>query len=168
MLRGAHYWDFLSPVHYVIILCFVCAVVFLVKLLIQARRKSLVAAYVVLIFTSLLVGWILRQVMFPGGAMDESSYRKDKYELYSLRHELWVFHDDCGHYPTTEQGLGMLYNKTSDDRCKDTVADRPMKTHIKYTSDGASYEMETTRRFTIPGLVVRATNEEEERFYIRE
>ena len=165
MLRAAHYWDFLDPFHYLVILCFLCVLAFQIRLLRRARGKIIVSLQVVLIFVSLFVGLVLRQTIFPGGGLHDPSYETMKVGMHGLRDQLSEYFDECGHYPTTEQGLGLLYNKTSDDRCKDETAERSRYSDIRYISNGKSYEMESLRKYSITGLVVRATNDEEARLY---
>lgn len=168
MLRVAHYWDLFSPIHYLIILGFVFVLAFQVKLLVRTRRKIAIAGYSVLILITLLLGFIVRQVYFPGGNMDHSRYISVKYEMRHLQDYLWKYNEECGHFPTTEQGLGVISNKQSGDRCNDKIAERVKFPELKYVSDGKKYEMETIRTYSSSGIVVRATSEEDARLYIRE
>lgn len=168
MLRVAHYWDLLTPFHYLLILGFVFVLGFLVKLLIRAKKKVAIAGYMVLILAFLFFALIVRQAIFPGGALHDPLYNSVKFELRHLQDDLWKYNKDCGQFPTTDQGLGVIFNKQSDDRCKDKIAERTRYPEIKYVSDGKTYEMETIRTYSKSGIVIRATSEEDARLYIRE
>lgn len=168
-MRVAFFWEFYEPFHFLIILIFFVLIFLLVFGLVRARKRLAKGFYVAAIIVSLSTGFVLLTAYLPGHGLDDSSYRLMKFQMTSLQQKLSGFYRECGVYPTTSQGLGVLDNIEYDSRCTDKEAEGSKYLDIKYSSDGKSYEMESIRKYArISGLLVRATSDAPAGFYIRE
>jgi hypothetical protein len=167
-VRAASNWDLLGLFHYIVVLVFFGLLIFQIIRLKRAKKKIAIFVQTILIVVTLFIGLVLRQVSFPEGSLHHPVYRFQRISMAQVQARLTMYHEECGHYPTTVQGIDMLTHKDCIDRCKESFKGQTKYTDIKYLSDGKTYEMESIRDLGFTGLLVRATNAEEARLYIRE
>ncbi|MBS1968875.1 MAG: hypothetical protein JSU04_01120 [Bdellovibrionales bacterium] len=170
-MREAIYWDLLTTFHLIVILVFLLIFgleILFIRKAFAKRKIPLMGASLFLILVTIFAALIARGSMFPGGGLYDTFYDADRFRIMNIQEHLEAHREACKSYPTSEQGLDRLTCDLKKVGCPDFVPmSSSMMENVKYKSDGQTYEIETTRDYGIPNLLIKAKNGARPRLYIR-
>ncbi len=117
---------------------------------------------------TLFLALCARAMFFPGGGLYDTNYDHDRVLASMVQQELEEYKIVHKAYPTTEQGLQALVEQPSSTESSNDHSYLKYARELKYVSDGITYEIENDHPYSIPGLVVRGTNDSPSKLFIRD
>ena len=169
-MREANFLDLWGTFHYIVAAGFLIVIFvegYFLRRLVKKRSPAGITILTIIVLGTLGFGIVLRGMFFPGGGLYDTRYDSDRVWVSMVQDDLKTYKETCNSYPTTQQGLQALVQIPPDVNCPNYKPHLKRVPDFKYVSDGATYEIESTRPYHIEGLLVRGTHEMRSRLFIK-
>jgi len=163
-MEEATFFDLLGTGHYYLIafglLTYFPALFLFWKWKKTHKKKLLLIGLIVFLGTAVF-SLLLRAIFFPGGGgFYHPRYRSDRFEIIFTQEALESFKQDCGRYPTNNEGLNALNIKPPSLECLNYNQYLTfVSPYMDYTSAGITYKIVGTRSYGTLNLIIKGTNE---------